>query len=88
MKKSVFKRGTAMVMAMVMCLMAFLGSGPLTAHAAGEKAEVYMIGFPRDGEADFNGWGHPELHYMNGCFLSGQFQRALQRRRPNLCGVQ
>ena len=66
MNTSVFKRGTALAMAVVMCLMAFLGSGPITAHAAGEKAEVYMIGFPRDGEANFDGWGHPELHYMNG----------------------
>lgn len=66
MKKSVFKRGTALAMALVMCLMAFFGVGATTAFAAGEQAEVYMIGFPRDGEADFDGWGHPELHYMNG----------------------
>ena len=66
MNTSVFKRCTALAMAVVMCLMAFLGSGPITAHAAGEKAEVYMIGFPRDGEENFDGWGHPELHYMNG----------------------
>ena len=88
MKKSVFKRGTAMVMAMVMCLMAFLGSGPLTAHAAGEKAEVYMIGFPRDGEADFNGWGHPELHYMNGWVTPKSSYtniRAMNSYEGNIC---
>lgn len=88
MKKSVFKRGTAMVLAVVMCLMAFLGSGPLTAHAAGEQAEVYMIGFPRDGEADFNGWGHPELHYMNG-WVTPQSSytniRAMNSYEGNIC---
>ena len=88
MKKSVFKRGTAMVMVMVMCLMAFLGSGPLTAHAAGEEAEVYPIGFPRDGEANFKGWGHPELHYMNGWVASQNNYtniRAMNSYEGNIC---
>ena len=88
MKKCVFKRGTALALAMVMCLMTFLGTGPLTAHAAGEKAEVYMIGFPRDGEADFNGWGHPELHYMNGWVTPKSSYtniRAMNSYEGNIC---
>ena len=88
MKKNSFKRGTALALAVVMCLMAFLGSGPLTAHAAGEQAEVYMIGFPRDGEANFNGWGHPELHYMNG-WVTPQSSytniRAMNSYEGNIC---
>lgn len=66
-KTSVFKRGLTAFMAMLLCLSSFIGLGTTTAYAAGEQAEVYMISFPRDGDANYNGdWGHPNLQYMNG----------------------
>lgn len=66
-KTSVFKRGLTAFMAMLMCLSSFIGLGTTTAYAAGEQAEVYMISFPRDGDANYGGdWGHPNLQYMNG----------------------
>ena len=67
MKTSIFKRSIALVMAMVMCVMAFTGAGVSTVSAAGEEAEVFMIGFPRDGDANYDAnWGHPTLNFMNG----------------------
>ena len=66
MKKKSFKRGTSMLLALLMCFSTIFGLGT-TAFAAGEQAEVYMIGFPRDGDANYGGeWGHPNLNYMNG----------------------
>ena len=66
-KTSVFKRGFTAFMAMLLCLSSFIGLGTTTAYAAGEQAEVYMISFPRDGDANYGGdWGHPNLQYMNG----------------------
>lgn len=66
-KTSVFKRGLTAFMAMLLCLSSFIGLGTTTAYAAGEQAEVYMISFPRDGDANYGGdWGHPNLQYMNG----------------------
>ena len=61
-KTSVFKRGLTAFMAMLLCLSSFIGLGTTTAYAAGEQAEVYMISFPRDGDANYGGdWGHPNL---------------------------
>lgn len=58
-KTSVFKRGLTAFMAMLLCLSSFIGLGTTTAYAAGEQAEVYMISFPRDGDANYGGdWGH------------------------------
>lgn len=54
-----------------------MGIGTTTVFAAstaGETAESYSVGFPRDGDAnlDYSGtWGHDELHYMNG-WTSGE----------------
>ena len=51
-----------MLLAMVMCLTTFLGIGTTTAFAAGEQADVYLVSFPRDGEANYGGeWGHGAL---------------------------
>lgn len=64
MKKKTFKRGTSLFLALLMCFSTMLGLGT-TAYAAGEQAEVYMIGFPRDGDANYSGeWGHPDLNYI------------------------
>ena len=72
MKKNLFKRGMAGLLSLVMCLTALVGIGTTTAYAAGERAEVYLVSFPRSGDAniDYSGtWGHLELRFMNGWFL-------------------
>lgn len=68
MNKSIFKKGTSALLAMVMCLSTFFGIGSTTAFAAESTTdEVVMISFPRDGDDNLGGnWGHDELHYMNG----------------------
>ena len=88
MKKKSFKRGTSMLLALLMCFSTIFGLGT-TAFAAGEQAEVYMIGFPRDGDANYGGeWGHPNLNYMNG-WSSGKSNytniRAMNSYEGNIC---
>ena len=64
---SLFKRGFTAFLAMLVCLSSFIGLGSTTAYAAGEQAEVYLVAFPRDGDANYNGeWGHSALTFMNG----------------------
>lgn len=77
MKTSIFRRGISGLLAVMMTFTALMGIGTTTAFAAstaGETAESYSVGFPRDGDAnlDYSGtWGHDELHYMNG-WTSGE----------------
>ena len=68
MKMSLFKKGTSMLLAVIMCLSTFIGFGTTTAFAAeSTTAEVVMMSFPREGDDNFGGdWGHGELRYMNG----------------------
>lgn len=91
MKKNLFKRGMAGLLSLVMCLTALVGLGTTTAFAAGEQAEVYLISFPRSGDAnlDYGGsWGHPNLQYMNGWY-SGNSKyttiRAMHSYEGNIC---
>lgn len=68
MKTSILRKGTSLLMALVMCLSAFIGIGSTTAFAAGEEAEAVLISFPRDGDVNYSAgdWGHGHLNYMNG----------------------
>lgn len=91
MKKNLFKRGMAGLLSLVMCLTALMGIGTTTAYAAGERAEVYLVSFPRSGDAniDYSGtWGHPNLRYMNG-WHSGESKyttiRAMHSYDGNIC---
>lgn len=91
MKKSLFKRGMAGLLSLVMCLTTLVGIGTTTAYAAGERAEVYLVSFPRSGDAniDYSGtWGHPNLRYMNG-WHSGESKyttiRAMHSYDGNIC---
>lgn len=91
MKKSLFKRGMAGLLSLVMCLTALVGIGTTTAYAAGERAEVYLVSFPRSGDAniDYSGtWGHLNLRYMNG-WHSGESKyttiRAMHSYDGNIC---
>ena len=65
--KTIIKRTTAMLLALVLCLTAFLGGGIPTAQAAEQRAEVRNIQFPREGDDNYDAaWGHPALKYRNG----------------------
>ena len=66
--KSKFKRVTSLFLATLMCVTTFAGIGSTIAYAAsGEKADVYMVDFPRDGDANYDGvWGHSNLTLKNG----------------------
>ena len=68
MVKTKIKRAVSFVMAMVLSLSAFMSIGTSTAFAAsGEKTKVYMVDFPRDGDANYDGvWGHSNLTLKNG----------------------
>lgn len=68
MAKLKIKRAVSFVMATVLSFTAFMGVGTNTAFAAaGEKTNVYMVDFPRDGDANYDGvWGHNNLTLKNG----------------------
>ena len=65
--KNHIKRTTAMLLALVLCLSAFLGLGIPTVQATEQRAEVRNIQFPREGDDNYDAaWGHPALKYRNG----------------------
>ena len=68
MVKTKIKRAVSFVMATVLSLSAFMSIVTSTAFAAsGEKTKVYMVDFPRDGDANYDGvWGHSNLTLKNG----------------------
>lgn len=68
MVKTKIKRAVSFVMATVLSLSAFMSIGTSTAFAAsGEKTKVYMVDFPRDGDANYDGvWVHSNLTLKNG----------------------
>lgn len=67
MKKNIFKRGASAMLAFLMCFTTLVGFGGTTAFAAGTEATAVMIGFPRDGDNNYNGsWGHGNMSFMNG----------------------
>lgn len=69
MKKKIFKRGIAGLLAVLTAFTTLIGMGT-TAFAASETAESYMVSYPRDGDAvqvyDHSTWGHDAKTYMNG----------------------
>lgn len=89
MKALTCKRGISLMMALVLCLAGFLGIGTITAHAAGEQAEVYQIAFPRDGDENYHSeWGHPALQFMNGWSTGNSTQtyvRAMHSYTGEIC---
>lgn len=67
MKTNNLTRGLSLLLALALCLSMFAGLAPTTVLAAGNESDVYLIAYPREGDANEDGdWGHPELHYMNG----------------------
>ena len=58
-----FKKAVSLLLALAMLCINLFSTGALTAFAAvGEKADVYIVDFPRSGEANRSGWGHEALH--------------------------
>ncbi len=69
MNTTIHKKILSLLLAVIMCLTVVLGLGTKITFAAGEQAEVYIISYPRDGDAnlDYSGiWGHGNLQFMNG----------------------
>ena len=66
--KQKFRKATSLFMAALMCVTTMAGIGTTTAYAAtGEKADVYLVDYPRSGDANYGGnWGHSNLTFMNG----------------------
>lgn len=66
MKTKKVKKIMSLFLAVLMCVTTLAGFGT-TAYAAEETDEVYLVSFPRDGDANYGGeWGHGSLSFMNG----------------------
>ena len=88
MKTQKFKRTLSLFLAMPMCVTTLFGMGT-TAFAAEETDEVYLISYPRDGDANYGGeWGHDSLSFMNGWYTAtSRFTtiRAMGSYEGNIC---
>ena len=88
MKTQKFKRTLSLFLAMLMCVTTLFGMGA-TAFAAEETDEVYLISYPRDGDANYGGeWGHNSLSFMNGwSTATSRFTtiRAMGSYEGNIC---
>lgn len=66
MKMQKAKRFMSLFLAALMCVTTLVGFGT-TAYAAEETDDVYLVSFPRSGDANYNGeWGHGSHTFMNG----------------------
>ena len=67
MKNSFFKRSVSLLLSIIICLSTIVGVA-LTASAASTTGKAIVIGYPRNGDANYSTvtWGHDELHYMGG----------------------
>ena len=87
MKTQKFKRTLSVFLALWSCSKMF-GMGT-TAFAAEETDEVYLISYPRDGDANYGGeWGHNSLSFMNGwSTATSRFTtiRAMGSYEGNIC---
>lgn len=88
MKTQKFKRTLSLFLAMLMCVTTLFGMGT-TAFATEETDEVYLISYPRDGDANYGGeWGHDSLSFMNGwSTATSRFTtiRAMGSYEGNIC---
>lgn len=85
MKSQIFKKGASLLLALVMCLSTFIGLGT-TASAADVTDEVFLIAFPRSGDANFDGeWGHGKLTFKNG-WSTGVARHTTVRAMENYFG--
>lgn len=67
MKNSFFKRSVSLLLSLIICLSTIVGVA-LTASAASTTGKAIVIGYPRNGDANYSTvtWGHDELHHMGG----------------------
>ena len=66
MKMLKLKKFMSLFLAALMCVTTLAGFGT-TAYAAEATDEVYLVSFPRDGDANYGAeWGHGSLNFMNG----------------------
>ena len=66
MKTLKLKKFMSLFLAALMCVTTLAGFGT-TAYAAEATDEVYLVSFPRDGDANYSAeWGHGSLNFMNG----------------------
>ena len=66
MKNNIFRRGLSLFLAMVTVFTMFSGL-ELKASAAGEQTAVYIVEFPRSGDANSGAnWGNNTMSFMNG----------------------
>ena len=88
MKMQKAKRFMSLFLAALMCVTTLVGFGT-TANAAEETDDVYLVSFPRRGDANYNGeWGHGSHTFMNG-WSSGTSRfttvRAMGSYEGNIC---
>ena len=88
MKTLKLKKIMSLFLAALMCVTTLAGFGT-TAYAAEETDEVYLVSFPRDGDANYGGeWGHSSHNFMNG-WSSGSSRyttvRAMGSYEGNIC---
>lgn len=67
MKNSFLRRSVSLLLSIFICLSTIVGVA-LTASAASTTGKTIVIGYPRNGDANYSTvtWGHDELHYMGG----------------------
>ena len=65
-KNKFFKKALSVFMAAI-TMFTMIGSSGLTAFAAGEQTAVYIVEFPRSGDANSGAnWGNSTMSFMNG----------------------
>lgn len=75
-----FKKVLSLFLAMTVICLSLFSVGTLSSYAAvGEKADVYIVEFPRSGETNRSGWGHEVLQYMNGWNTGGATDKLMLR---------
>lgn len=75
-----FKKVLSLFLTMTVICLSLFSVGTLSSYAAvGEKADVYIVEFPRSGEANRSGWGHEALQYMNGWNTGGATDKLMLR---------
>lgn len=88
MKTRTFNRGTALLLAIVMCVTMLAGLGT-SALAASEKGMVHLNLYPIAGDSsDSSLWGHGDLTFMNGWATSAGSKlilRAIDSFTGNVC---
>lgn len=79
MKTNILKRSISLLLALILCISSFAGLVTTAFAAVGEKADVYIVEFPRSGDTNTSGWGHESLQYMNGWHSGGTTNKLMLR---------